>query len=84
LARRRVRVRILGIAGEIDNPRFHAAVDRLIGACSKHGKTPGFLAGNNKWARDLRAKSFRMIACSVDTHLMQGALVRIRKFGVMI
>ena len=46
----------LGIPGEFDNPQFHAAVDRLIGACSKHGKTPGFLAGNEKWAREFRSK----------------------------
>jgi 2-dehydro-3-deoxyglucarate aldolase/4-hydroxy-2-oxoheptanedioate aldolase len=64
----------LGIPGEFDNPRFHAAVDRLIGACSKHGKTPGFLAGNEKWAREFRSKGFRMIAYGVDTLLMQGAL----------
>ena len=64
----------LGIPGEFDNPRFHAAVDSLVKACIKHGKTPGFLAGNEKWARDFRAKGFRMIAYGVDTLLMQSAL----------
>ena len=52
----------------------HAAVDSLVKACIKHGKTPGFLAGNEKWARDFRSKGFRMIAYGVDTLLMQGAL----------
>jgi 2-dehydro-3-deoxyglucarate aldolase/4-hydroxy-2-oxoheptanedioate aldolase len=32
----------LGIPGEFDNRKFHAAVDSLIMACNKHGKTPGF------------------------------------------
>lgn len=64
----------LGIPGEFEHPRFHAAVDRLVHACRKHGKTPGFLAGNEKWARDFRAKGFRMIAYGVDTLLMQTAL----------
>jgi 2-dehydro-3-deoxyglucarate aldolase/4-hydroxy-2-oxoheptanedioate aldolase len=64
----------MGIPGEFDNPRFHAAVDRLVEACSKHGKAPGFLAGYAKWARDFRAKGFRMIAYGVDTLLMQTAL----------
>lgn len=64
----------LGIPGQFDNPRFHAAVDRLVEACRRHGKTPGFLAGNEKWARDFRGKGFRMIAYGVDTMLMQGAL----------
>ncbi len=64
----------LGIPGEFENPRVHAAVDSLVKACSKHGKTSGFLAGNEKWARDYRAKGFRMIAYGVDTLLMQTAL----------
>ena len=64
----------MGIPGEFDNPRFHAAVDRLVAACRKHGKTPGFLAGNEKWACDFRAKGFRMIAYGVDAMLMQSAL----------
>ncbi len=64
----------IGIPGEFDNPRFHAAVDRLVQACRKHGKTPGFLAGNEQWARDFRARGFRMIAYGVDTLLMQTAL----------
>lgn len=64
----------MGIPGEFENPRFHAAVDKLVEACRKHGKTPGFLAGNAKWARDFRSRDFRMIAYGVDTLLMQTAL----------
>ena len=65
----------MGIPGDFESPAFHAAVDRLVSACRKHGKTPGFLAGNEKWARDFRAKGFRMIAYGVDALLMQSALV---------
>ena len=64
----------LGIPGQFDHPKFHAAVDRLIEACQKHGKTPGFLAGDEKWARDFRARGFRIIAYGVDALLMQSAL----------
>jgi 2-dehydro-3-deoxyglucarate aldolase/4-hydroxy-2-oxoheptanedioate aldolase len=64
----------LGIPGQFDNPKVHAAVESLVQACARHGKTPGFLAGNEKWARDYRAKGFRMIAYGVDTLLMQTAL----------
>ena len=64
----------MGIPGDFANPRFHAAVDRLVSACKQHGKTPGFLAGNQAWARDFRARGFRMIAYGVDTLLMQSAL----------
>jgi len=64
----------MGLPGEFESPKFHAAVDSMVTACRKHGKTPGFLAGNEKWARDFRAKGFRMIAYGVDTLLMQRAL----------
>ena len=64
----------IGIPGEFDNSRFHAAVDRLVKACEKHGKTPGFLAGDVKWARDFRARGFRMIAYGIDALLMQRGL----------
>src|SRR6476469_4876823 len=64
----------MGRHGEFESPKFHAAVDSMVTACRKHGKTPGFLAGNEKWARDFRAKGFRMIAYGVDTLLMQTAL----------
>jgi len=64
----------MGIPGQFDHPELHAAVDTLVEACRKHGKTPGFLAGDEKWARDFRAKGFRMIAYGVDTLLMQTTL----------
>lgn len=64
----------MGIPAAFDDPRFHAAVDKLVAACKKHGKTPGFLAGDDKWAKDFRAKGFRIMAYGVDVLLMQGAL----------
>jgi 2-dehydro-3-deoxyglucarate aldolase/4-hydroxy-2-oxoheptanedioate aldolase len=64
----------MGIPGQFDNPKFHAAVDSLVKACGNHGKTPGFLAGDERWASDFRARGFRMIAYGVDTLLMQRAL----------
>jgi 2-dehydro-3-deoxyglucarate aldolase/4-hydroxy-2-oxoheptanedioate aldolase len=64
----------MGIPGQFDHPKVHAAVESLVNACKKHGKTPGFLAGDEKWARDYRAKGFRMMAYGVDTLLMQRAL----------
>ena len=51
-----------------------AGVGDLVNACRKHGKTPGFLAGDENWASDFRARGFRMIAYGVDTLLMQRAL----------
>jgi 2-keto-3-deoxy-L-rhamnonate aldolase RhmA len=64
----------LGIPGEFTHPRYLKAVDDLVAACKRHGKTPGFMAADDTWARDYRAKGFRALAYSVDVLLMQSAL----------
>jgi len=66
----------MGIPAQFDHPRYRAAVDALLAACQRHGKTPGFMAMDETWARDYRAKGFRMIAYGVDVLLLQGALRR--------
>jgi 2-dehydro-3-deoxyglucarate aldolase/4-hydroxy-2-oxoheptanedioate aldolase len=66
----------MGIPAEFENPRYLAAVDKLLAACKRHGKTPGFMASDERWARDYRAKGFRMIAYGVDVLLLQDALRR--------
>ncbi len=64
----------MGIPAEFDHPRYLAAVDRLLAACRTHGKTPGFMAGDETWARAYQAKGFRMIAYSTDTMLLRDSL----------
>jgi len=64
----------LGIPAQFDHPRYLAAVDALLAACRRHGKTPGFMAGDERWARDYRARGFRIIAYGVDVLLLQSAL----------
>ena len=64
----------MGIPASFTDKRFLKAVDRLLAACGKHGKTPGFMAADDAWARDYMAKGFRMMAYGVDAHLLQGAL----------
>jgi 2-keto-3-deoxy-L-rhamnonate aldolase RhmA len=66
----------LGIPGRFDDPRYLRAVNDIVAACRRHGKTPGFMAGDEGWARDYRGKGFRMIAYGVDVLLLQGALAR--------
>jgi 2-dehydro-3-deoxyglucarate aldolase/4-hydroxy-2-oxoheptanedioate aldolase len=78
----------LGIPAEFEHPRFLKAVDDLLAACRRHGKTPGFLAMDDDWARRYRAKGFRALAYSTDVTLMQGALAqgiaRLRENEVVI
>jgi 2-dehydro-3-deoxyglucarate aldolase/4-hydroxy-2-oxoheptanedioate aldolase len=66
----------MGIAAQFDHPRFLSAVDALLAACAKHGKCPGFLAGDEKWVKDYRAKGFRMLCYGTDVTLLQGALAQ--------
>jgi len=64
----------LGIPAQFSHPRYLAAVDALVAACNRHHKTPGFLAADDAWAADYRAKGFRMLAYGVDVVLLQRAL----------
>ncbi len=66
----------MGIPGAFDDPRYLAAVDALVAACKRHGKCPGFLAGDAKWVKDYRAKGFRMWCYGADVTLFQGALAQ--------
>ena len=66
----------LGIPGEFTHPRYLRAVDDLVAACRRHGKAPGFMAADDAWARDYRARGFRALAYSIDVLLMQSALAK--------
>lgn len=66
----------LGIPGEFTHPRYLQAVDALLAACERHGKTPGFMAADDAWARDYRARGFRILAYGIDVGLMQTSLAR--------
>ena len=64
----------MGITGQFDHPDFLKAVDRLVVACTKHGKTAGFLPSSPEMARDWMAKGFRCLAYGVDVGLIQASL----------
>jgi 2-keto-3-deoxy-L-rhamnonate aldolase RhmA len=64
----------MGIPGEFEHPDFLAAVDRLVAACRRHGKTPGFLAYSLPQAKAWLAKGFRCMGYGTDLSLLQGAL----------
>ena len=66
----------LGIPGQFQHPAYLAAVDRVLAACTAHGKTAAFLATDEAWARDYVAKGFRLMAYGVDQALLQQALQR--------
>jgi 2-keto-3-deoxy-L-rhamnonate aldolase RhmA len=66
----------LGIPAQFTHPRYLDAVEKILAACRRHGKTPGFMAGDEAWARDYKAKGFRMIAYSTDVMILRDGLAR--------
>ncbi len=64
----------LGIPGQFSHPDYLDALVRIVAACARHGKTPGFLATDAVWARDYLARGFRMMAFGIDTLLLRDAL----------
>ena len=66
----------MGIAAQFDHPDFFAALDRVIAACSAHGKAPGIMAGSVEAGHQLLARGFRAIAYSVDLWIYQQALAQ--------
>ena len=64
----------MGITGQFDHPDFLAAVDRLVEACRRHGKAPGFLLTDTASGRAWIARGFRCVGYGTDIGLMQSAL----------
>lgn len=66
----------MGIPGQFQHPSYLDAVDRVVEACAKHGKTAALLAMDDTWARDYAAKGFRLMAYGIDQLMLQEALRR--------
>jgi 2-keto-3-deoxy-L-rhamnonate aldolase RhmA len=64
----------LGIPAQFDHPKFQQAIRDVIAACKKHKKIPGFMAMDEKWAKEYVQKGFRLIAYGIDSALMQRGL----------
>lgn len=64
----------MGIPGAFDDPRYRANVETIVAACKRHGKTPGFMAGDDAWAKDYLARGFRIMAYGVDSAIFRVGL----------
>jgi 2-dehydro-3-deoxyglucarate aldolase/4-hydroxy-2-oxoheptanedioate aldolase len=64
----------LGIPGQFAHPQFLESLDKVLAACRKHGKVPGFMAGDVAGGRKLLEQGFRMLAYGGDLWLYQTAL----------
>ena len=66
----------MGIPAQWDHPLYMAAVKALVAACRKHGKSAGFMATDDDWAKRYRKLGFRIMAYGADTLLLVGDSVR--------
>jgi 2-keto-3-deoxy-L-rhamnonate aldolase RhmA len=64
----------LGIPEGFDDPRYLAVVDAMVSVARRYGKTAGFMASDEMWARDYAERGFRMLAYGLDLALYQRAL----------
>jgi 2-keto-3-deoxy-L-rhamnonate aldolase RhmA len=64
----------LGIPGQFEDPRFTGAVDRVLAACRKHGKSAGRLVRTAAEGAALHAQGFDFISYSGDIQVLQTAL----------
>ncbi len=64
----------LGVPGQFDHPDYLRAVDRVLAACGRHGKTAGIMAADVETSRACLDHGFRMIAFGGDLWLYGRAL----------
>lgn len=64
----------LGIPGQFDHPHFHDSLAKVLAACKRHNKVPGFMAGSIDDGKSLLDQGFRMLAYGGDLWLYQKAL----------
>ena len=64
----------MGIPGQFTDPRFDAAMRKVVDVCRRHGKAAGFMATDAGWITRAREMGYTMIAGGTDTGLLELAL----------
>jgi 2-dehydro-3-deoxyglucarate aldolase/4-hydroxy-2-oxoheptanedioate aldolase len=64
----------MGIPAQFDHPDFHAAVDKVVEACRRHGKVAGIMAGDVQTGRTWLERGFRALAYWGDLWIYCAAL----------
>jgi 2-keto-3-deoxy-L-rhamnonate aldolase RhmA len=64
----------LGIPGQFTDPVYLDAVERVLAACERHGKSAGIMCGDVATGQAQLAQGFRALAYSGDLWLYQQAL----------
>jgi 2-dehydro-3-deoxyglucarate aldolase/4-hydroxy-2-oxoheptanedioate aldolase len=64
----------LGVPGDLEHPKYVAAVERIAAAAKAHRKVLGIAAPNAAFARQYTARGFQMISFGPETSLLHAAL----------
>jgi 2-keto-3-deoxy-L-rhamnonate aldolase RhmA len=63
----------MGIPGQLDNPMFLKAVEKVIATCQKYGVLPGIAGGEPTYVRYWHDRGMRMFWCAADIVSMWSA-----------
>ena len=63
----------MGIPGQFADPRFDAAMRKVVAVCRRHGKAAGFMATDGAWITRAKEMGYTMIAGGTDNGLLQQA-----------
>jgi 2-dehydro-3-deoxyglucarate aldolase/4-hydroxy-2-oxoheptanedioate aldolase len=66
----------LGIPAQFDHPDYLRSVDRVLQACHRHGKAPGFMVSSAEEGRAKLGQGFRCLAYWGDVWIYTDALRR--------
>jgi 2-dehydro-3-deoxyglucarate aldolase/4-hydroxy-2-oxoheptanedioate aldolase len=64
----------LGIPGQFDHPLFQDAVKKVVDACKRNNKTPGFMPLSIPEGKKFIDQGFRMLAYGGDLWIYLAAL----------
>ena len=60
----------LGIPGQFDNRQYLGALDAVVAACKKHGKSPGILLYNHAAFQPHLERGFRFVGVGSESHFV--------------
>jgi 2-keto-3-deoxy-L-rhamnonate aldolase RhmA len=70
----------MGIPAQFDNPRVLEAMDKLLGACKRHGVAAGFLPPTPESALHWIRKGFRMMSLGSDIGVFMDGMRKFKAF----
>lgn len=60
----------LGVPGQLDSPKLHAAIEKMIDACQRHNVFPAIHINDLQWAVHWAKKGMRLISSASEAGLL--------------